>query len=53
MKDIFCKGQTGLYKVVSGSLDFANKKKLNLKLNFKINEVPQIINHLTANNRKF
>lgn len=48
----FCRGQTGLFNVVSGNLNFENKKELNFELNFKINEVPQIINHITVNNGK-
>lgn len=48
----FCRGQTGLYKVVLGNLSFENKKEFNFELNFKINEVPQIINHITVHDGK-
>lgn len=43
----FCRGQTGYYKVQSGKLFLENQKEeIKLELNFKITEVPQIINSL-------
>lgn len=43
----FCRGQTGYYKVVSGKLFLENlKETIKFNLNFKITEVPQIINSL-------
>jgi len=42
----FCRGQTGYYKVIDGNLSISVKDNnmYELKLNFIINEVPQIIN---------
>ncbi|WP_298118249.1 hypothetical protein [Flavobacterium sp.] len=41
----FCRGQTGYYKVQSGKLFLENQKEnIILDLNFKITEVPQVIN---------
>lgn len=41
----FCRGQTGYYKVSKGLLEINknNDNSFNFKLNFKIDEVPQII----------
>ena len=41
----FCRGQTGYYKVSKGQLEISknNDDSFNFKLNFKVNEVPQII----------
>jgi hypothetical protein len=39
----FCRGQTGNYKISQGTLDIQKDKIL---LNFKIDEVPQIINKI-------
>jgi len=39
----FCRGQTGLYKVVSGKLHFRQSRNgIHFQLQFKINEVPQV-----------
>jgi hypothetical protein len=48
----FCRGQTGLYKVVNGSLEVKNSGELNFDLTFKINEVPQIVTHIEVVNGK-
>jgi hypothetical protein len=43
----YCKGQTGYYKIKEGTLTVSKTSKENkVELNFKIKEVPQIINHL-------
>ena len=40
----YCKGYTGYYKITSGLLEIKSKKNIKqLNLNFKIDEVPQII----------
>ena len=40
----FCRGQIGLFKVTNGKLEWHKKNnKLQFHLNFKINEVPQMI----------
>jgi hypothetical protein len=41
----FCRGQTGNYKINQGHLTVTDGKVIDL--NFKTNEVPQIINHVT------
>jgi hypothetical protein len=41
----FCRGQTGNYKINQGHLKVTDGKVIDL--NFKTNEVPQIINHVT------
>ncbi len=39
----FCRGQNGLFKIKEGNLDLnINKDNLDFKLDFKINEVPQV-----------
>lgn len=48
----FCRGQTGLYKVVNGTLDLKNNDELNFDLTFKINEVPQIVSYIGVVNGK-
>lgn len=48
----FCRGQTGLYDVVNGSLNIKNIDNLDFELDFKISEVPQIINHIVVTNGK-
>lgn len=40
----YCRGQTGLYKVVNGNLKIINFENLSFQLNFKISEVPQVVN---------
>jgi len=40
----FCRGQTGNYKINQGNLTVTDGKVIDL--NFKTNEVPQIINHV-------
>jgi uncharacterized OsmC-like protein len=44
----FCKGQTGYYKIKKGELSITriDNKKVELHLNFKIDEVPQIITEI-------
>lgn len=42
----YCKGKTGHYKVTSGKLAIKNKR---VKINFKINEVPQIMSSAQFN----
>ncbi|WP_034042152.1 hypothetical protein [Wocania ichthyoenteri] len=44
----YCKGQTGYYKINQGKLSVVKVDNENLKisLNFKIEEVPQIINEI-------
>lgn len=43
----FCRGQTGLYKVKQGNLHIkSSKKEIHFELQFKINEVPQIVNEV-------
>lgn len=44
----FCRGQTGYYRIQKGrlSLKEIGEKKYNLKLDFKTDEVPQIINSI-------
>ena len=43
----FCRGQTGYYKVNHGNLIILQKtKEKTASLDFKIDEVPQIINHI-------
>ena len=45
----FCKGQSGYYKIVNGKLNMKKLKDiLTLELNFKISEVPQVINKINA-----
>jgi hypothetical protein len=39
----YCKGKTGYYKITSGKLEIKNKV---VTLNFKVNEVPQIVNSI-------
>jgi len=48
----YCKGQTGYYKIDQGKLSVTKigDKKFQLRLSFKIEEVPQIINEI---NRTF
>jgi hypothetical protein len=41
----FCRGQTGYYKINQGKLTVTDGKVIDL--NFKTNEVPQIINHVS------
>lgn len=41
----FCRGQSGYYKINQGNLTVTDGKEIDL--NFKTNEVPQIINHVT------
>lgn len=41
----FCRGQTGNYKINQGNLTVTDGKVIDL--NFKTNEVPQIISHVT------
>jgi hypothetical protein len=45
----FCRGQTGYYKVRKGSLNITslNNDSYKLELNFKIDEVPQIIKSIS------
>ena len=44
----FCRGKTGLYKVMEGKLHLkASKKKTRFKLQFKINEVPQVTTEIS------
>lgn len=38
----FCKGQTGFYKVAKGSLTASNARDINIRLDFRVTEVPQI-----------
>jgi len=42
----FCRGQTGYYKINHGNLTVTNGKIVDL--NFKTDEVPQIIKHITV-----
>lgn len=43
----FCRGKTGLYKVNQGKLHItSSKKETHFELQFKINEVPQVINEV-------
>lgn len=44
----FCRGQTGYYNIDDGSLSIKNinKKTYEINLDFKTNEVPQIINEI-------
>lgn len=44
----YCKGQTGYYKINQGkfSVNSVNDKNIQLHLNFKIEEVPQIVNEI-------
>ncbi len=44
----YCKGQTGYYKINQGKLSVTSNddKNIQLYLNFKINEVPQIVNEI-------
>ena len=43
----FCRGQTGLYKVNEGKLHVkTSKKEMRFELQFKINEVPQVITEI-------
>jgi hypothetical protein len=45
----YCKGQTGYYKVNLGNLSLSQKDKaVQFNLDFKITEVPQIINAITG-----
>ena len=48
----FCRGQTGLYKVIKGDLNIKNTEKLNFELNFTILEVPQITKNIVVKNNK-
>ena len=41
----FCRGQTGYYKINQGKLTVTDGKMIDL--DFKTNEVPQIINHVS------
>lgn len=41
----FCRGQTGYYKINQGNLTVTDGKVIDL--NFKTNEVPQIISHVS------
>ncbi len=44
----FCKGQTGQYKVNEGKIDLVKSNDvIKFNLEFKINEVPQIINSIS------
>lgn len=44
----FCRGATGYYKVNEGTLALKTEKgQIQFDLTFKINEVPQIISHIT------
>lgn len=44
----FCKGQTGYYKIAHRDLSITRKSNVQtVDLNFKIDEVPQIIKHIT------
>ena len=47
-----CRGQTGLYKVVNGSLDLKNQDDVSFDLDFKITEVPQVTNNVVVTNGK-
>ena len=47
-----CRGQTGLYKVVRGSIDLKNHDDVSFDLNFKITEVPQVTNNVVVTNGK-
>ena len=43
----FCRGKTGLYKVKEGKLHIkTSKKETHFELQFKINEVPQVVNEI-------
>ena len=45
----FCKGQAGYYKVTEGNLNLENKNgTINIDLNFKIKEVPQLYTTVKA-----
>ena len=46
----FCRGQTGYYKVSDGLLEISENKDgiFNFKLNFKVDEVPQVITLIEA-----
>lgn len=44
----FCKGQTGYYKITQGKLSMSKKaNEKTIDLNFKTDEVPQIIKHIS------
>lgn len=45
----FCKGSTGFYKVTKGILSIKkiSKETYNIQLNFKVDEVPQIITSIS------
>jgi hypothetical protein len=43
----FCKGQTGYYNVIDGKLTISGSKEKTAIINFKVAEVPQIINGIT------
>ncbi len=44
----FCRGQTGYYKVKSGKLSISREKdKYQFNLEFKVNEVPQVITSIS------
>lgn len=48
----YCKGQTGIFKVIDGNLRLLQKNnKLSFNLNFKNNKVPQLIDSISANNK--
>ena len=47
-----CRGQTGLYKVLSGNLELKNQDDVSFDLNFKITEVPQVTNNIVIKNGK-
>ena len=46
----FCRGQTGYYKVTSGTLNLNKDKSAvyKLNLNFKVSQVPQLFSNVTA-----
>lgn len=45
----FCRGQTGYYKVTNGDLNVHQEKgNTTFRLNFTINEVPQVINSVVG-----
>ena len=48
----YCKGETGIFKVIDGSLKLLQKNnKLSFNLNFKNNKVPQLIESISADNK--
>ena len=46
----FCKGSNGYFRVTRGSLFLFNKNKnLQLRTNFNVNKVPQLVEHIDEN----